>query len=331
MRVLVVTNMYPSAKSPSFGTFVEEQVKSLRKEGIDIDVFFVNGIKGKINYLWGIFRLWGKLLNNRYDLIHAHYVFSGIVARFQFLYPVVLTHHGSQVFQGWQAPLCRLVSPFMDSVIVVSNEMREKGRLPKSHVIPCGIDFELFQPTPIEQARKELNLPLNKKLILFCGEYFRPIKRYDIVLQAMSVLKQKEPESELVLVTKKPLFEVPKYMSACDALVLVSDGEGSPMVIKEAMACNLPVVAVPAGDIPEVIGNTEGCYICSQDPVDVAEKLDLAIHGEGRTDGRNKIRHMEIGSISRQIISIYESVLREKRGHGVSRLFFWQKNTDNAL
>src|SRR5512139_695894 len=105
MKVLVITNMYPTPRYPSFGTFVAEQVKSLQKEGVDVDVLFINGIKGKMNYLKGIFRMWGQLLINRYDLIHAHYVFSGMVARFQFLYPVVLTHHGSQVFQGWQAPL----------------------------------------------------------------------------------------------------------------------------------------------------------------------------------------------------------------------------------
>ena len=329
MKVLVITNMYPTPQYPSFGTFVEEQVKSLRSSGVDVDVLFVNGIKGQINYVKGIFRMWGRLLSRRYDLIHAHYVFCGMIARFQFLYPVVLTHHGSQVFQGWQAPLCRFVSPFMDSVIVVSQEMRQKGHLEKSHVIPCGIDFEQFRPLPRDQVRKQLNLPADKKLVLFCGEYFRPIKRFDIVQKAISILKQKDPAADLVLVSKKPLSVVPLYMNACDALVLVSDGEGSPMVIKEAMACNLPVVAVPAGDIPEVIGNTDGCYLCSQDPVDVAEKLDLALHWEGRTSGREKIRHLEIGTISRQIISIYEAVLHQKRAPAISRLFFWQRPWSN--
>jgi glycosyltransferase involved in cell wall biosynthesis len=124
-------------------------------------------------------------------------------------------------------------------------------------------------------------------------------------------------------------------MNACDVLVLVSDGEGSPMVIKEAMACNLPVVAVPAGDIPEVIGGTEGCYICTQDPYEVAEKLDLALHFEslhyeGRTNGRNNINNMELGAISRRIIAVYQDVLREKRGHGLSRLYFWQRNESKA-
>jgi len=106
MRVLVVTNMYPTPEMPFFGTFVNEQVEYLRKQGVEVDVFFVNGNKSALNYLWAFPRLWARLLTRRYDLNHAHYVFSGIIARAQLLYPVVLTHHGSQVFQGWQAPVC---------------------------------------------------------------------------------------------------------------------------------------------------------------------------------------------------------------------------------
>ena len=321
MKVLVLTNMYPTPRYPSFGTFVEEQARSLRQEGVEeIDILFVNGVKSKMNYVWGFFRLWARLLTNRYDIIHAHYVFSGIIARAQLSCPVILTHHGSQVFDGWQAPLCRWITPFMDEAIVVSPEMKEKGCLNKAHVVPCGINYDLFKPIPRDQARDELELPKDKKLVLYVGEYFRPIKRYDIVQAAMKLLKERDPDVELVLVSKKPLAEVPKYMSACDAMVLVSDGEGSPQVIKESMACNLPIVSVPAGDVPEVIGGTDGCYICSQDPADVADKLEMALRWGKRTNGRENIKHMEIGAISRRIISIYDSLIQRKERRGLSRL-----------
>ncbi len=325
MKVLVLTNMYPTERKPWFGTFVKEQVESLRKEGVQVDVFFVDGVKNTLNYLWAFPRLWAWLLTHRYDLIHAHYVFSGIIARAQFLYPVLLTHHGSQVFAGWQAPICRLVTPLMDRAIVVSPEMKEKMENNKLEVIPCGIDFDLFKPMPRQQAREELNLPQDRKLVLWAGEYWRPIKRFDIVQKSVDLLRERDPDVELVLVGGKPLSAVPKYMSACDVLLLVSDGEGSPMVIKEAMACNLPIVSVPAGDVPQVIGGTEGCYLCSQDPQDVAGKLELALKRGRRTDGRDGIGHVEIGAISRRIISLYEELLQEKRRRGLGRLWFWQK------
>ena len=312
MKILLVTNMYPVADTPFFGTFVKEQAESLKKEGVDVDILFVNGNKNKFNYLWAFPRLWSRLLTRRYDLIHAHYVFSGIIARAQFLYPVVLTHHGSQVFQGWQSPLCRIVSRLVNKTIVMSAEMKTRGKLGRVTVIPCGIDFELFKPMDYHQARKELNLPEDKKLVLFAGDWDRPVKRFDIIQASVKILKETVPEAELVLVSKKPLNEVPKYMSACDVLVLASDGEGSPMVIKEAMACNLPIVSVRVGDVPEVIDGTEGCFLCDQDPDDIAEKLNISLGRGKRSNGREKIAHVEIGEISRRIIKLYNEVSNKK-------------------
>jgi teichuronic acid biosynthesis glycosyltransferase TuaC len=331
MKVLIITNMYPIPEMPFFGTFVKEQVESLRKEGVDIDVLFVNGKKNTLNYLWAFPRLWARLLTRRYDLIHAHYVFSGIIARAQFLYPVVLTHHGHQVFQTWQAPICRLVTRFMDKTLVMSNEMRERGRLPQSIVIPCGVDFELFKPMPQQQMREELNLPRDKKLVIFAGQHDVPVKRWDIVQASVKILKERMPNAELVLVSKKPLNVVPKYMSACDVLVLVSDGEGSPMVIKEAMACNLPIVSTRVGDVPEVISGTEGCYLCSQDPQDVAEKLAMALNRGKRTNGREKMSNVEIGAIARRIRAVYTQVIEEKSRGWWKLNRFWRKNRKAGL
>jgi teichuronic acid biosynthesis glycosyltransferase TuaC len=325
MKVLVVTNMYPTPEMPSFGTFVREQVESLRREGVDVDVFFVNGRKNSCNYLWALPRFWARLLTHRYDLIHSHYLHVNIIARMQFLYPLIITHHSGDVYRKWQHYISRLISPLADKIIAVSQDTKEVGHLSKAVVIPCGIDFGLFKPAPQEDARKALGLPLDKKLVMWAGEYFRPEKRFDIVQKAMEILKKRLPEVELVLVSGKPLAHVPAYMNACDVLFLVSDKEGSPMVIKEAMACNLPVVSVPAGDITDIIGGTEGCYICSQDPEDVAQKLELALLREKRTDGREKVGYMEIGAISRRIISVYEELLHDKKRRGMAG--FWQKKS----
>jgi len=326
MKVLMITNMYPTSEMPSFGTFIKEELESLKKEGVEVDLLFVNGKKSTLSYLWAFPRLWARLLTKRYDLIHAHYVFSGIIARAQFFHPIVLTHYGSQVFQGWQAPLCRLVTRFMDRTIVMSDEMKKRGRLEKSMVIPLGIDFELFKLIDKQQARNELNLPPDKKLVLFAGDYDMPVKRFDVVQASVIILKEKNPEVELVLVSKKPLNIVPKYMNACDVLVLTSDGEGSPMVIKEAMACNLPIVSVRVGDVPEVISGTDGCYLCAQEPQDVANKLEMALERGTRTNGREKIAHMKIGAISQRIIDVYKQLLDEKANSWWKLNRLWRKN-----
>ena len=318
MKVLVLTNMYPSKKRRYFGIFIEEQVASLRNQGIEVDVLFVNGLENKLNYLWGFFRLWGTLLTHRYDLIHAHYVFSGMIARAQFLCPVVLTHHGPE-FWNWQFTPCRIITPMMDKIILVSPEMYDRLKFEKAEVIPCGINFDLFKPMPKGQAREELGLSQDKKLILWVGDFTRPEKRFDIVKEAVALAQQKDPTIEFVLVASQPHHAIPTYMNAGDVLLLTSDAEGSPMVIKEAMACNTPIVSVPVGDVAEVIGGTDGCYLCTQDPTDVAEKLHMALGYGKRTDGREKIGHLELSQIAKRIISQYQEVLGQKKKRSLPR------------
>lgn len=314
MKVLVVTNMYPRPEAPSHGVFVGDQVESLRRLGLDVDVLFMNGRANKLNYFWAYPRLWRQLRKKKYDVVHAHYIFSGLVARGQIGTPAVLTHHGPEVFMTWERHVCRVATPWFDKVIMVSQEMVDRLGYAKSIVIPCGVSFERFQPVPREEARARLSLPRDKKLVLWAGEPFRPEKRWDIVEEALRRLKLEDPDVELLLAAGRPHDDVPMYMNAADVLLLVSDAEGSPMVVKEAMACNVPVVSTATGDVAEVIGRTEGCHITSQDPADVVAKLKLALAFGKRTNGREAVSHMELDAISRRIIAVYEDAIQERKG-----------------
>jgi hypothetical protein len=124
MKVLVVTHMYPSREHPENGIFVQQQVASLQREGVDVDVLHVDVKKSKLLYPWSFVPLQTRTLAHRYDLVHGHYVFAGVVARSQFRFPVVVTHHGDEAFFGWQAHLCRMVSRVADKSIVVTEEIR---------------------------------------------------------------------------------------------------------------------------------------------------------------------------------------------------------------
>ena len=99
-KVLVVTNMYPHATKPSMGVFVKEQVDSLRALGLEVDVLFVNGPASRANYLRGVLSFWHRLMRYRYDLIHAHYIYSGLIARMQARCPVVITFHSGEFYAG---------------------------------------------------------------------------------------------------------------------------------------------------------------------------------------------------------------------------------------
>jgi len=317
MRVLVLTNMYPHAKNPSLGIFVKQQVESVRNLGVDVDVLFVNGPESKLNYLRGTVDVARLVAAERYDLVHAHYVFSGYVARAQFRCPIVLTHHGIEALTGWQRYLCKAITPLVDRVIAVSAQVKSVIGNPKIRVIPCGVDTELFRPGDVVASRRALGLPRDRKLILWAAA-MRPEKRLDRAQRAVALLQERLPEAELVVASGKAPPQIPIFMNACDALVLTSEAEGSPQVVKEAMACNLPVVSVDVGDVAEVIGRTSGCYIASKDPADIALKLEAALRQGQRTDGRDAIEHLSLANTASQIIDVYRDVTNRTSKKGKS-------------
>ena len=313
LRVLVVTNMYPNPAQPSSGVFVQEQVQSLRARGVAADVLFANGPANKLNYLWGLQAFWRLQLRRRYDIIHAHYVHSGLIARMQARSPVVLTFHSGEFYLGrLEYLLSRLIAPRADGVILVSSILKQFLPRQNAWVIPCGVDLQRFRPMPQKEAREHLGLAMERKLVLFAAGR-RPEKRFDLVEEAFAILKQQRSDAELVAVSGQPPEKIPLYMNACDVLVLASDKEGSPQVIKEAMACNLPIVSVPVGDVSEVIEGVEGCYLCTQKPEDIAAKLKISLDRGGRTGGRRFVTHLSLENIATRLIDVYHEVLNSRQ------------------
>ena len=306
-RVLVVTNMYPDAQNPDFGTFVYEQVEGLQARGLNVDVLVVGGKRRKLSYVDGTRRFRRQLRAHRYDLVHAHYVFSGIVARLQKSCPLLVSFHGAAEMVGWVGALCRALAPLADAVTVTSQEHKAQLGRRDAHVLPCGVDLDLFVPMTQEKARQLLGLPLDGRLVLFVG-IVRPEKRLDVIEAAVEILKDEDAGVELMVVTGAPHERIPLYMNACDVLALASDYEGSPVVIKEAMACNLPVVSVDVGDVARVIESTEGCYVCRRDPADMAQKLAMALASGQRTDGRRAVQHLALNATLENLLRIYSGM-----------------------
>ncbi|MBI4720089.1 MAG: glycosyltransferase [Chitinivibrionia bacterium] len=313
MKVLIVTHMYPSRDHPENGIFVEQQVASLGRCGIDMDVLHVDVKKSKWLYPWSFVPLQRRTLARRYDLVHAHYVFAGVVARSQFRFPVVLTHHGDEALHGWQAPLCRMMSRLADKTIVVTEAIRRSIGVESAAVIPCGVDFEIFKPMDKGAARERLGLDPGRKLVLFVGDYPKQLKRFDIVARSVELLKSRGVDAELVVAYKQVYERVPLYMNACDVLVLASERGGSPQVIKESMACNLPVVSVDVGDVADVLAGVRGCHLSPRDPESIADRLSLVLERCERTDGREKSRRYELNAIAKRIIEVYEETAGSRR------------------
>lgn len=342
MRVLTLTAIYPSAERPEYGAFIKAQVESLRQAGIETDVFVIKGNHKLLMYLKAMLQL-PRHISKGYDLIHAHYSYSGIVARTQFSLPIVVSLMGSDLLgvvdergkstflsfltmtaSQW---LCRMVT----GIIVKSDEMASLVPVP-SQVIPNGVDFKTFQPEPCAQARARLGLPMDKKLVLFAANPANGRKRFDIAQAAFDLIKDKHPDAELKVVHKETQTQLAAYLNACDVMLFPSAQEGSPNIVKQAMACNLPILATDVGDIRQLFQNATHSYVCDANPQAFATKLHDFLLNPARSNGREAIAHLDEKIVAQQIMHLYKDVLTRRNKHNVpnSTVAHHSKPTDSG-
>jgi teichuronic acid biosynthesis glycosyltransferase TuaC len=332
MKVLVATSIYPTSENPARGTFIRTQVEYLKRAGVEVELLLVGERSRKLMYPKAALELRRRLGDRSIDLVHAHYSYVGIVARAQWTVPVVVSYcgddllgtmnkRGRQTLFGRLAVIAgRLLSTQADGVIVKSRGMAGKlGRKKDVYVIPHEIDLELFRPTDRRQARKLLGLDLGKKYLLFAANPDIPVKRFPLAKAVRDHLSRQDPTIELLVVYQEAQERLPLFMSASDALVFTSYQEGSPNVVKQAMACNLPIVSTDVGDVREIIGRTEGCSISKPEVADFARNLSGILRHPQRTNGREQVQHLAGPAVAQRIIEVYEQVLRNRSRHEAQR------------
>ncbi len=327
LKILFITSQWPRADRPGRGApFVERGVRALENAGVVVDVLDYAGGWSFTNYLRAYREMRRRLRYNQYDLIHAYFGQCGLVARAQLKLPVIITYAGSDVegspaYHGLNRykhyvliGIGRLLSLLADEVIVVSNNLGRKLPRRDSHLIPGSLDLSLFRPINQAEARAQLGLPQDRKLVLFAALHpENPRKRYPLAAKACEIAR-KTLNLELIVLSGKSPAEVPLYMSACDALLLTSTNEGSPNVVKEALACNLPVVATDVGDVRERIGKLEGCETCESDePEAIAAALLRVLQQPERANLREAVLHLDEKLLVERVKALYQAVLAKKR------------------
>jgi glycosyltransferase involved in cell wall biosynthesis len=322
LKVLFVS----SGNSSNFeiSPIIKAQGESLRDFGIDIQYFPVEG-RGISGYLKEASRLRKYLRKNPVDIIHAHYTLSGWTAVLSFpRQPVVLSLMGDDANGTYIGPsvisfksqylrlLTYAIQPFVSSIISKSKNIEASVFRKKiSYIIPNGVLIERFNDI-IGGCRNKLGLDSGKKYILYLANKKNQRKNYQLVRNALSFINRSDVEVLAPFPVRHE--QLIKYFNTADVFILSSFMEGSPNVVKEAMACNCPIVSTDVGDVKWVLGDTEGCFLASFDPVDFAEKITLALDfasETGRTNGRNRILALGLDSetIAKKIITVYRKVI----------------------
>ena len=303
MRILIVAR----CKHGRYAPFITEQVDAMEKQGVECEYFGVDG-KGIAGYLRQLPKLGKTILAFQPDVIHAHYGLCGLLANYQRRIPVVTTYHGSDINDPRVLRLSKKCIRRSRFNIFVSQKNVEIARPKKDFaLIPCGIDLEDYPIIDKADARCEMGLNPTGKYVLFAGAFDNPVKNAPLAKAAMALV----PEAELLELKGFTRPQVSTLMQAVDAFLMTSFTEGSPQVIKEAMACGCPIVSVDVGDVRERTKGIEGCYIAERDPENLARSIQDALNYDGRTKGRQAIEKNGLSNdvVAARIVSVYKNLL----------------------
>ena len=307
MKVLIVASYNKNRSAP----FVVEQAESLQQAGCEIEWFGVQG-KGIIGYLNEIPQLRKAIQEYQPDIIHAHYGLSCLLANLATRkVPIVSTYHGSDINMPKVRPFSKIAMRLSAWNIFVSKRNMElagaiEGK--KYSLIPCGVTLSDDQLQTREEARTALGWRMEEKKVLFAGAFDNAVKDPELAKRAVALLD----ETELIELKGYSREEVNQLMCAANCLLMTSKTEGSPQVIKEAMACGCPIVSVDEGDVAERTTDINGCYVVSsREPEELASALTKALVFKGKTHGRERI--IELGLTNEQvacrIMKIYEDII----------------------
>lgn len=317
----------PTASKPGTMAPGARQIQSIQRAGIETHVCDMRGIP-KLKYLQMVPRI-RKAISD-VDLIHAHFGYCGWLALLSRALvsrkvPIVISFMGSDLLgtpyneQGDLERLSKLemkinvaLANQYDQVIVKSEEMAARIPHVSSHVIPNGVDLEVFKPMERQTACHQIGLDYRQFQVLFPGNPDNPRKGYQLASSAVKIAEKLLNRSiNLVPLWRVNADQVAVYMNACNAMVMTSVFEGSPNVVKEAMACNLCVIGVPVGDVHEMLQGVEGCYRTSRDPSQIGQALANVLRSAALSNGREVLqtRQLSLEGVAERVIAVYQKAL----------------------
>lgn len=304
MKVLVVARY----KDSGFAPFVTEQVDALTEAGVECRFFPVRS-RGMAGYLRQVPALRHAIREFKPDIVHAHYGLCGLLANLQRRVPVVTTYHGSDINDLKVRRLSKIAVLLSAFNIFVSQKCIDLVKPKKNYaLIPCGINLNDFPEIDKAEARMQLGLNPDGRYVLFAGAFDNSVKNAPLAKE----VTERVPGVELLELKGYSRRQVALLMQAVDAFLMTSISEGSPQVIKEALACGCPIVSVDVGDVSARVEGVSGCSVSnSQDPGQLAGLLQQTLAFQEKTAGRERILADELDnrSVAKRLMEVYESIV----------------------
>lgn len=323
-RVLTVTNAWPTPQRPQLGIFLRDTVDGLEAEGVRCDVLFVHGYRGAHCYLLGALALMLVALTRRgrYALVASHGGEAALVARCFWGAPVIASYWGTDILGpltgDWRhraklLAISRLLRVHALTMAATTTKSQEMERcLPararqRNWVIPDGVDRARYAPADRGWARDVLGWEAEATIVISVGRRIA-LKRTWLAEQAAGLAAQRVAGLRWMLVSDVAPEQMPLVYSAADCLIHTSISEGSPNVVKEALACNLPVVATASGDIPQLLDGVSPSAICAADAAALADALVACVVPPRRSNGRERTEHLGTAPIAARTAQCYAAV-----------------------
>lgn len=307
LKILIVC----SKNSGKIAPFIAEQADFLIKANCKVDYFTVEG-KGARGYLKNRKQLLNKISDFKPVIIHAHYGLSGLLANLQRRVPVVTTYHGSDINNKKVLRFSKITMSLSRFNIFVSKKNIETAKPEKNYtLLPCGVDRNTFFPLNNKtEIRTKLNLDISKRYVLFSSSFDNKVKNYDLAKKSVEKLEN----ITLLELKNYSRRQVAELMNAVDCALMTSFSEGSPQFVKEAMACNCPVVSVNVGDVNENLTNVINSYVTSNyDEFEIAECLKKVFFTNKQSNGCERIIELKLDNelIINELINIYNNILKK--------------------
>jgi teichuronic acid biosynthesis glycosyltransferase TuaC len=329
--VLVVTNMWPDERRPVYGVFVKRQVESMRVSGTRCDVLYLRGYTSAFAYPLAAVRflLASFGWRGRYRLVHVHAGETALAARFFVGPPMLVSYCGDDVLgdpredgsipvvSRVRAAVVRFHAGLFRATITKSPEMH--NRLPprlqrRDTVLPNGVDLEVFVPLDRAEARRRLGWDETEHVALFAAtKPDIPRKRRELAEAACAYASERIGPVRLHVAGTTAPDEMPLLMSAADCLLHTSSLEGSPNVVKEALTCNLPVVATRSGDIAQLLDGVDPSFLCAADAAEVGEALVRCLRAGRRSNGRASVeKTLSADVVAARLRVLYDELARPR-------------------